>query len=150
MAELHLLRPFARSRKKRKRIGRGLGSGHGAYSTRGIKGQRARSGGSHGLKMRGMKQLILRTPKLGGFRSIHPKPATITLAQLDTLFENNANVNPKLLMAKWVVRWEKGSKPSRIKILAVGTLTKKLSIQGCQASSAAREAIEKAGGTLTP
>lgn len=148
MAELHHLRPFSRSRKKRKRIGRGLGSGHGAYSTRGIKGQRARSGGSHGLKMRGMKQLILRTPKMGGFRSIHAKPVLVTLSQLDMLFGAGSIVNPKRLAAKGIAIWEKGNKRSCVKIVGTGTLTKKLTIQGCEASQSAREAIEKEGGTL--
>src|SRR3990167_7425188 len=86
MAELHNLTPFRGSRKKAKRIGRGLGSGHGAYSTRGMKGQRSRSGGSKGLKARGMKQLILRIPKLSGFRSRHEKGARINVDRLEELF----------------------------------------------------------------
>lgn len=148
MAELHLLRPFSRSRKKRKRIGRGLGSGHGTYATRGMKGQRSRSGGSHGLKMRGMKQLILRTPKMGGFRSIHAKPILVTLSQLEALFEAGSIVNPKRLSDKGVALWEKGNKRARVKVVGTGTLTKKLTVEACEASRSAREAIEKAGGTI--
>lgn len=148
MAELYSLRPFARSRKKRKRVGRGLGSSHGTYSTRGMKGQRARSGGSHGLKRRGMKQLILRTPKLGGFRSIHAKPVLVTLSQLETLFVAGDRVSPKQLAAKGIALWEKGSKRARIKIMGTGTLTKKLTIDGCEVSGNARAVIEKAGGTI--
>lgn len=148
MAELHHLTPFKRSRKKTKRIGRGLGSGHGAYSTRGVKGQRARSGGSQGLRARGMKQLIRRIPKLGGFRSIHGKAKSINLSRLDELFTVGQIVNPRILVKRGIIQSRKGSKIVEVKILAEGSLTKALTIQDCTVSQAAREKIEKAGGSV--
>jgi len=62
------LKPATGSTKKRKRVGRGNSSGHGTYSTRGLKGQKSRSGVS-GLKRLGMRQVLLRTPKYKGFKS---------------------------------------------------------------------------------
>lgn len=148
MAELHHLTPFRRSRRKPKRIGRGLGSGHGAYSTRGVKGQRARSGGSHGLKARGMKQLILRIPKLGGFRSIHAKGISVNLSRLNEQFTGGETVNPRILVRKGIIKSPKGGKLTNVKILGEGELTKPLTFKDCSVSKAAKEKIEKAGGTV--
>lgn len=71
--KLHNLQSVIKTKPK-KRVGRGNGSGKGTYSGRGIKGQRARAGGSGGLKKRSiMKQLIKKTPKIGGFKSLNQK-----------------------------------------------------------------------------
>jgi len=69
MIGLHSIHPGPRSKKTRTRIGRGNGSGIGTYSGRGIKGQRARSGGKSGLTARAMKPYLLRIPKSRGFAS---------------------------------------------------------------------------------
>ena len=148
MAELHNLTPFKGSRKKAKRIGRGLGSGHGAYSTRGMKGQRSRSGGSKGLKARGMKQLILRIPKLSGFRSRHEKGARINVDRLEELCMAGETVTPALLVRRGAIRSPKGSKLVAVKILGEGNLQKALTVKGCAVSASAKEKIEKAGGSV--
>lgn len=148
MAELHHLTPFKKSRKKTKRIGRGLGSGHGAYSTRGVKGQRARSGGSKGLKARGIKQLIRRIPKFSGFRSIHSKAAGISLSRLEELCSPGEIVTPRLLARRGAFKLPKGHKAIGVKILGDGAITKPLTIKECAVSASAKEKIEKAGGSV--
>lgn len=149
--ELHTLKPFKGSRKTRKRIGRGLGSGHGAYSTRGIKGQRARSGGSKGLKARGLKMFLLRVPKSRGFKSIHEKAIGVNVDVLEKHFDTNAIVSPDTLVEKGIVRLkgskQKGVAPA-IKILGQGTLSKKLTLKGLPISATARKKVETAGGAI--
>jgi len=82
---LHTIKPFSGSKKKVKRVGRGLGS-TGTYSGRGQKGQRARSGGRGGLKLLGMKRIILATPKLRGFKSPYPKMVAVNIGDLEKKF----------------------------------------------------------------
>src|SRR3989344_399564 len=88
MAELtlHNLKINKKAKKKTKRVGRGNASGHGTYSGRGLKGQKARAGGKGGLKRRGLKQLLRNKPKLGGFKSLKPKMAIVDLDQLEKVF----------------------------------------------------------------
>src|SRR3989338_10160525 len=81
------------AKKKRKRVGRGNASGHGTYSGRGLKGQRARSGGKKGLKLRGLKQLLKNKPKIGGFRSLKPKMAVVNLSDLENNFSAGEIIN---------------------------------------------------------
>jgi len=144
---LHTLRSTAGSRKPRKRIGRGLGSGHGAYSTRGVKGQRARSGGSHGLLRKGLQPILRQIPKLRGFRSIHPKPFVLNLNILEKLFSDGEVVNIKTLSERKIIRIKKGAQPF-VKILGTGNLTKKLTIEGCELSQTALSGIKKVGGSI--
>lgn len=82
MLTINNLKPAVGSKHCPKKVGRGNASGHGTYSCRGGKGQTARSGGGRGLKLRGFKALMQSTPKLGGFRSLNLKPATIALSVL--------------------------------------------------------------------
>ena len=147
MAELHSLKPFQKSRKKPKRVGRGLGSSHGTYSTRGMKGQRARSGGSSGLKVLGMKPLMHQTPKNRGFKSIHSKPVVVNVSVLEKNYATGDTVSPETLIKKGILN-ETKIKRGSIKILGEGTCTKKFTIDGCALSATAREKIEKAGGTI--
>lgn len=154
--QLHTLRPFSGSKKTSKRVGRGLGSSHGTYSTRGMKGQRARSGGSKGLKARGLKNFLLRVPKVGGFKSIHEKPLAINLGTLEKYYASGDTVTRENLREKGIVREKKGARkgketsaPSfRVKVLGEGKLTKALTLSGCEVSASAKEKIEKAGGTV--
>ena len=136
----HNLQPSIQ-KKKKKRVGRGNSSGHGTYSTRGIKGQKARSGVS-GLKLKGMKRIILATPKLRGFKSVHPKTQTITLWQLNKFFSNGDIVNPENLLLKKLVN----TKTRNIKIVSRGDLTRKLIVKDCKISKSAKEKIESLGG----
>ncbi|MFC1612380.1 50S ribosomal protein L15 [Patescibacteria group bacterium] len=130
-------------KKKKKRVGRGDSSRHGTYSTRGLKGQKARSGVS-GLKLKGMKHIVLATPKLRGFKSVRLKAQTITLKQLDRFFNDGGVVSPESLMQKKIINL----KNKNIKIVSSGELTKKLVIKGCKVSKTAKEKIESLGGKI--
>lgn len=142
MIKQHELKPKLK-RKRRKVLGRGDSSGHGSYSTKGAKGQSARSGVS-GLKLLGMRHIILSTPKLKGFQSMHPKAEIIDLGQLDKNFKDDEMVDQKTLLDKKLVR----DSYADVKIISGGTLTKKLVVKGCKVSAGAKTAIEAAGGKI--
>ncbi len=144
---LHTIKPFKHSIKKAKRIGRGLGSGHGAYSTRGMKGQKSRSGGSKGLKLRGLRATLLRVPKLRGFKSIHGKAIHVNVERLNESFSHGDVVTPETLLEKKLIQLPQ-ARAMTIKILGDGKLSKKLTVQHCFVSKTAKMKIEKAGGTV--
>jgi large subunit ribosomal protein L15 len=144
----------AQARKDRKRIGRGLGSGKGRYSGRGIKGQKSRAG-SHAMRAGfegGQMPLVMRTPKLRGNTSKDAMPVgpfrtytqPVNIRDLDR-FDDGAEVTPEALKAKGLIRTLRKD----VKLLGVGELTKKLTITVHAASATAREKVEGAGGTLT-
>ena len=129
--------------KKRKRVGRGNASGHGTYSTRGLKGQRSRSGGKSGLKKRGLKMMLQRIPKKKGFTSRKPSYVAINIGMLDTLFNDGDVVTTQSLMKRGVI----SKKEKRyIKVLGTGKLSKKLTVKAHDFSQSATDAIMKAGG----
>jgi large subunit ribosomal protein L15 len=145
----------AQSRRARKRIGRGLGSGKGRYSGRGIKGQKSRSG-SH--KMRpgfegGQNPIYMRLGKLRGPYSKDAMPmgphrtstVPVNVAALEERFDAGAEVTPESLVEKGVLKNTKVD----VKILGNGDLTKKLSVTAHAISATAREKIEAAGGSVT-
>jgi large subunit ribosomal protein L15 len=153
--ELNLsnLKP-AQERKDRKRIGRGLGSGKGRYSGRGIKGQKSRAG-SHAMRAGfegGQMPLYMRTAKLRGNTSADAMPVgpfrtytqPVNLRDLDR-FDDGDEVTPETLKAKGLIR----SVRKDVKLLGIGELSKGLSITVHGASVTAREKVEAAGGTLT-
>lgn len=142
--QLENLRPAWGAKKKRKRVGRGDSSGHGTYSTRGAKGQRARSGGKGGLKLKGLKSNILSIPKLGGFRSLRAKLAIVNLKDLEENFENNDIITPGKLLEKGLIKETRAG----VKVLGMGELKKKLIIKINKISASAKEAVEKAGGQV--
>ena len=124
----------------RKRIGRGSGSGQGTYAGRGLKGQRARSGGRRGIARRAIKQLIFHLPKARGFKSLRVKATIIQISDLEQ-FPAGATVTPVELCRAGL------SRPGeRVKILGRAQLTKKLSVRAHGFSAAARRAITQAGG----
>ena len=128
-----------------KRLGRGNGSQKGTYAGRGLKGQRARSGGKGGGHNRGFKQSLRKIPKLRGFKSQQKKLETVTLATLNGVTKAGDVVTPWTLAKIGVV-----DKPQLgVKIVASGTLDHAVTIKGCVATKTSLEAIEKAGGTLT-
>jgi large subunit ribosomal protein L15 len=144
----------AQSQKARKRIGRGLGSGKGRYSGRGIKGQKSRSG-SH--KMRagfegGQMPLHMRVGKQRGATSKDAMPigpfrtstAPVNVGSLDS-FDDGAEVTPEALVEKGLLKNTK----TDVKLLGNGELVKKLTIRVHAISATAREKVEKAGGTVT-
>ncbi|MFA5126654.1 MAG: 50S ribosomal protein L15 [Patescibacteria group bacterium] len=144
MLGLHNLKAAKKSTRRRKIIGRGSGSGHGNYSTRGMKGQRARSGGKSGLALRSMRTYVLRIPKSRGFQSIYPKFAVVNLTDLDKNFKNGDKVNGQALLKLGLIK----TRINGIKILASGELKKKLIVEAEAFSKIAQEKIEAAGGQI--
>ena len=145
----------AQRKQDAKRVGRGLGSGKGRYSGRGIKGQKARSG-SH--KMRagfegGQMPLYMRVGKLRGNTSQDAMPVGpfrtrtyhVNLRDLEGRFDEGAEVTPETLVERGLIRNTRFD----VKLLAGGELTKKLTITVHRASATARERVDAAGGTLT-
>ncbi|MFH0819619.1 MAG: 50S ribosomal protein L15 [bacterium] len=141
---LNQLKPAQGSKKKKKRVGRGNSSGHGTYATRGLKGQRSRSGGKSGLKRLGFRTVLRSTPKLRGFKSLKTKPTIVNLVTLEEKFSEGAVINPLFLKKnKLIDKINLG-----VKILGEGKLTKKFIFENCQFSGSAREKILKAGGII--
>jgi large subunit ribosomal protein L15 len=151
---LHSLKP-AQPRKARKRVGRGLGSGKGRYSGRGIKGQKARSG-SHKMAAGfegGQMPIDMRLGKLRGNTSADAMPIgpfrtysqPVNLRDLEARFDAGDEVTPDTLKAKRLIR----KVSVDVKVLGVGELSKALSVSAHGFSKAAKEKIEAAGGTVT-
>jgi large subunit ribosomal protein L15 len=142
--DLSNLKPAEGSVKKRKRVGRGEGSGHGGTSTRGHKGAKSRSGYS---KKRGFEggqmPLQRRVPKFG-FKNINRKEFRgINLDALQVLVDNKqvTEITPEILVANGLA-----SKNDRVKILGRGELKTKLNVSVHAFSDSAKQAIEKLGG----
>ncbi len=140
---LHNLRPAKGSRHRKIRLGRGNASGRGTYSTKGQKGQRARSGGRSGLKLKGLKRRLLNLPKIGGFTSLYPKFAPVNLGALQESFQDGEKVTTNRLRQLGLI-----DKGIDAKILGDGELKKKLVIVGLPVSVSARKKIEAAGGSV--
>lgn len=141
---LDTIQPANGSAKKKKRVGRGNSSGHGTYSTRGLKGQKSRSGVS-GLKRLGMRQVLLRTPKKRGFKSKIPKAQALNFTIINANFKDKDNITPNALFKKGLIE----SPALKVKILNTGQLQlKNLSFMNIQASSSAMEQIKKMGGKI--
>ncbi|MEH7376903.1 MULTISPECIES: 50S ribosomal protein L15 [Bacillaceae] len=140
--KLHELKPAEGSRKERKRLGRGIGSGQGKTAGKGHKGQNARSGGGVRLGFEGgQTPLYRRLPKRGFTNFSRKEYAVVNLDALNR-FAEGTEVTPELLIESGVVSNEKAG----IKILAKGNVEKKLTVKAHKFSSAAKEAIEAAGG----
>ncbi len=142
--KLHELKPAEGSRQERKRKGRGIGSGNGKTAGKGHKGQNARSGGGVRPGFEGgQTPLFQRLPKRG-FTNINRKEYAIVNLDVLNRFEDGTEVTPELLIETGIVKNEKAG----IKILAKGNVEKKLTVKAHKFSSAAKEAIEAAGGSL--
>jgi large subunit ribosomal protein L15 len=136
------LRPASGSNKKRKRVGRGDGSGHGKTSCRGHKGQGARSGGNTKPGFEGGQMpLQRRLPKRGFHNPFRVELAVVNLAQLER-FPAGSEITPDKLTEHGLIN----GKGRRIKILGEGSLSKALTVRAHGFSSAAKEKIEAAGG----
>src|SRR6266571_2461059 len=144
----------AQSRKDRKRVGRGIGSGKGRYSGRGIKGQKSRAG-SH--KMRagfegGQMPIYMRLGKQRGSTSKDAMPigpfrtstAPVNVGSLDR-FDDGAEVTPESLVQQGLLKNTK----TDVKLLGGGELKKKLTVRVHAISASAREKVEAAGGTVS-
>lgn len=132
------------SRQHPKRLGRGNASGKGTTAGKGTKGQRARTGGRNTLRSKGLRNLILSTPKLRGFKRQSPPVAIVDLGAVAEVFENGAVITPRLLARKGLV----GAGARTIKILADGDIRKHFIIEGCRLSETARAKILAAGGEV--
>jgi large subunit ribosomal protein L15 len=146
MMRLHNLRPRPGSRHRVKRLGCGESSGHGKTSGKGHKGQKARSGGSIRLGFEGGQMpLIRRLPKRGfNNAAFHKCYAIVNLDDLSA-FKAGSMVNEQVLRESNLVRGHFVG----IKILGDGELKHGLTVEADKVSAAARDKIEKAGGTIT-
>src|SRR5918994_2025072 len=150
---LHTLNPAPGSRKARKRVGRGEGSGTGKTAGRGQKGAGSRSGAKDRVRFEGGQMpLHMRMRKLRGptkkmsmpFEPFRTHTLPVNLSDLEKRFDKGADVTLEALA-------EKGFKPGkdfRVKVLAKGEISKALTVHAHAFSAAAREKIEAAGGTV--
>ena len=144
--EQHRLRPPGGAKKSRKRVGRGDGSGHGSYSGKGLKGQKARSGPGIRLGFQGGGlPLIKSLPKLRGFT--RADRILYSVVNLDGLAKLPAGsvVTPRSLVEAGLVK----SLDRPVKVLGRGELDVPLTVEAHKFSRAARRSIEAAGGTAT-
>ena len=142
----HELAPPKGAKHKRQRVGRGDASGRGSYSTRGMKGQKARSGGGvrRGFEG-GQLPLVKRMPHLRGFTNIFRIPYSVVNVELLEGFESGAAVGPNELKLTGLIR----NNSKRVKILGEGDITKPLTVTAHSFSKSARSKIEQAGGQVT-
>jgi large subunit ribosomal protein L15 len=131
------------ARRKKKRIGRGPGSGHGKTSCRGHKGQKARAGASIRPGFEGGQMPLIRRMPKRGFTSLFKRRYQEINVELLNRFDDGATVNAETLLAKEMVKKSGGA----IKILGGGELSRKLTVVADAFSASAREKIEAAGGT---
>ena len=139
------LSPAPGSKKDRKRVGRGDGSGHGTYSGRGVKGQKSRAG----FKMKpgfegGQLPLIKRLPRKRGFVNIFRTEYNVININKLNMFESGSEVTPERLVAAGLVK----SLRHPVKILAEGDINQPLLVKAHKVSAAAKAKIEAAGGRV--
>ena len=136
------IRPAEGSTKNKKRVGRGVGSGHGKTSCKGHKGQKARSGGTKGAGFEGGQMPLQRRIPKRGFTNIFKKEyAIINLDTLDAL-KDDAVITPELLIEKGVIKKMKDG----LKVLANGSIQRPVTIKANAFSTSAAAKIEAAGG----
>jgi large subunit ribosomal protein L15 len=145
--QLHQIKPIHKS-KKTKRVGRG--GVHGSHCGHGTKGQRGRAGRRFKPVIR---ELIKRYPKLRGYRQkiriqkAKLETVVLNIEILEKRFAAGDKVNPQTLLEKKIIDKIEGRMP-KVKILGKGEITKALAVEDCKVSKPAKEAIEKAGGTV--
>jgi large subunit ribosomal protein L15 len=140
--KLDNLKPAPGSNVKRKRVGRGEGSGHGKTSGRGHKGQGSRSGGGTKPGFEGGQMpLQRRLPKRGFHNPFKIEMSVVNVEQLES-FATGSEVTPELLVQRGLVR----GKNKKIKILGDGSLSKILTVKAHGFSARAKEKIEASGG----
>lgn len=145
MISHHTLKPNPGSRKAKRDLGRGDSSGHGSFSTRGGKGQTARSGG--GVKPGfegGQTPLIRRLPKLKGFKNPNRLPFQVVNVERLNEFIDGTTVDLVALYENHLI----SRKNRPVKILGDGEVTKKLTVKVDACSQSAKKKIEEKGGTL--
>ena len=146
--QLNDLRPAEGSRKSRKRVGRGNGSGYGTTAGRGSKGQLSRSGGGKGAGFEGgQTPLAMRLPNLPGFKNHNRvEYAPVNVSRLELLYNDGETVDAESLLAKGVIKHDYVP----VKVLGDGEITKKLTVKVDKVSASAKAKIEAAGGKVEP
>ncbi len=146
---IHEITPKAGKYKNRKRLGRGIGSGHGKTSGRGTKGAGSRSGWSGSIRASregGQTPFFTRFAKRGfNNANFARRFAVVNLKALDARFNDGAEVNPEMLVKAGLIRDTR----LPVKILGTGETTKKLAVSAAAFTASAKEKIEKAGGTAS-
>lgn len=143
--KLHELKPAAGSTAKRKRVGRGNGSGMGNTACRGHKGQNARSGGGVRPGFEGGQMPVTRRLPKHGFTNIFRKEYTVVnLSALESKFDDGAEVTLDSLLGKGLIK----KNDTLVKILGQGDLSKKLTIRVGKISAAAAQKVASAGGKV--
>ncbi len=141
--QLNTIKPAEGSKKARRRVGRGMGSGLGKTAGRGHKGQRSRAGGFHKVGFEGGQMPLQRRLPKRGFKSALKKySAEITLGELERLGKDEVDL--LTLKAAGLVR----ELIKTVKVIKSGELKRKLSLKGIGATAGAKAAIEAAGGTV--
>ena len=140
--KLHELKPVEGSRKPKRRVGRGIGSGMGKTSTRGTKGQFSRTGGGTRPGFEGGQMpLYRRLPKRGFKNTFAKKYAEVNVEQLNC-FDNGAVVDPAALIEAGILK----NVLDGVRVLGNGELTKSLTVQAQGFTKSAQQKIEAAGG----
>ncbi len=141
--QLHRLSPGEGARKNRKRVGRGIGSGHGKTAGRGTKGQLSRSGGGKGPAFEGGQTPIQRrTPKLPGFKNPFKKEFALVNVEQLKRFEKDSIVDPETMQGQGLIK--KTTTP--VKVLGDGEIDRSLTVKAHAFSATAEEKIKAAGG----
>ena len=131
--------------KKRRRIGRGVGSGHGKTAGRGHKGQGSRAGWSRQVTFQGgTMPMVRRIPKRGFTNGFAATVAVLNVSDLERVFSAGDEVSPESIKKTPLL----GHRYDKLKILGDGELTKKLKVSAHQFSKSAAEKIQKAGGEV--
>lgn len=142
--KLHELKPAEGSTRVRRRVGRGLGSGMGKQSTRGAKGQNARTGGGVRPGFEGGQMPLYRRLPKRGFKNVWAKQyAEVNVEQLNA-FENGETVTPEALVEKGILK----NVLEGVRILGNGELTKSLTVEAQGFTKTAQQKIEAAGGKV--
>ena len=144
--KMHELRPAEGARTSAKRLGRGIGSGLGKTSGKGHKGQNARSGGGVRAGFEGGQMpLVRRIPKRGFNNRFRKVYSIVNISALEAKFENGAVVDAEALIVSGILS---KIEDAGVKVLGGGELTKALTVKADKFSASAKEAIEKAGGSV--
>jgi large subunit ribosomal protein L15 len=137
------IRPADGSTKNRKRVGRGVGSGHGKTACKGHKGQKARSGGTKGAGFEGGQMPLQRRVPKRGFKNIFKKEFAIVNLDIIDGLKDEAIITPELLIEKGIIKKAKDG----LKVLAGGSIQRPITIKANAFSSSAAAKIQAAGGT---
>jgi large subunit ribosomal protein L15 len=141
--DLQSLKPAAGSKKARRRVGRGIGSGLGKTAGRGHKGQKSRAGGFHKVGFEGGQMPLQRRLPKRGFKSAQLKfNGEVTLAEINTL--QAEEIDRLTLKAAGLVR----QLVTTVKVIKTGDITRKVVLKGIGATAGAKAAIEAAGGSV--